>query len=77
MTSTIGSLAPPADGARFAGVVWGASLVQLPAMGLAPPVWKYPPQQLASDVAFDLVYGVGVGVGVRGARPLTPAAGRR
>jgi hypothetical protein len=43
MTSTIGSLAPPADGARFAGVVWGASLVQLPAMGLAPPVWKYPP----------------------------------
>jgi hypothetical protein len=52
--------APLADGARFAGVVWGASLVQLPAMGLAPPVWKYPPQQLASDVGFHLVYGVGV-----------------
>jgi hypothetical protein len=52
--------APLADGARFAGVVWGASLVQLPAMGLAPPVWEYPPQQLASDVGFHLVYGVGV-----------------
>jgi hypothetical protein len=44
----------------FAGVVWGASLVQLPAMGLAPPVWEYPPPQLASDVGFHLVYGVGV-----------------
>jgi hypothetical protein len=52
--------APLADGAPFAGVVWGASLVQLPAIGLAPPVWKYPPQQLASDVGFHLVYGVGV-----------------
>jgi hypothetical protein len=52
--------APLSDGARFAGVVWGASLVQLPAMGLAPAVWEYPPQQLASDVGFHLVYGVGV-----------------
>ena len=52
--------APLSDGARFAGVVRGASLVQLPAMRLAPPVWEYPPQQLASDVGFHLVYGVGV-----------------
>ena len=48
-----------ADGARFAGLLRGASLVQLPAMGLAPPVWEYPPQQLASSVGFHLVYGVG------------------
>jgi hypothetical protein len=52
--------APLGDGARFAGVVWGASLVELPAMGLAPPVWEYPPDQLASDFGFHLVYGVGV-----------------
>jgi hypothetical protein len=52
--------APVSDGARFAGLVWGASLVQLPAMGLAPPVWKYEPDQLASDLGFHLVYGVGV-----------------
>jgi hypothetical protein len=52
--------APLADGARFAGVVWGASLVELPAMGLAPPVWKYPPGQLASDLGFHLLYGIGV-----------------
>jgi hypothetical protein len=52
--------APLADGARFAGIVWGASLVELPAMGLAPPVWEYPRDQLASDVGFHLVYGVGV-----------------
>jgi hypothetical protein len=52
--------APLGDGARFGGLVWGASLVELPAMGLAPPVWEYPPEQLASDVGFHLVYGLGV-----------------
>jgi hypothetical protein len=50
----------PGTGVLFGLTVWGASLVQLPAMGLAPPVWEYPPQQLASDVGFHLVYGVGV-----------------
>jgi hypothetical protein len=50
----------PRDGLAFVGLVWGASLVQLPAMGLAPPVWKYPPAELASDVGFHVVYGIGV-----------------
>jgi uncharacterized membrane protein YagU involved in acid resistance len=40
--------------------VWGASLVQLPTMGLAPPVWEYPPEELASDVGFHVTYGIGV-----------------
>jgi uncharacterized membrane protein YagU involved in acid resistance len=40
--------------------VWGASLVHLPAMGLAPPVGQYPPEELASDVAFHVVCGIGV-----------------
>jgi hypothetical protein len=40
--------------------VWGASLVELPAMNPAPPVWKYPPDQPASDLGFHLAYGVGV-----------------
>jgi uncharacterized membrane protein YagU involved in acid resistance len=48
------------DGAAFFALVWGASLVELPAMGLAPPVWEYPPQELASDVGFHVVYAVGV-----------------
>jgi hypothetical protein len=40
--------------------VWGASLVQLPTMGLALPVWEYPPEELASDVGFHVTYGIGV-----------------
>jgi hypothetical protein len=51
---------PVRDGAAFFALVWGASLVQLPAMGLAPPVWKYPPDELASDVGFHIVYGMTV-----------------
>jgi hypothetical protein len=41
----------------FAGVVWGASLIELPAMKLAPPVWKMPPESIAPDAAFHLLYG--------------------
>ena len=46
-------------GLAFGVVVWGASLIELPALGLAPPVWEYPPQELALDVAFHLAYGAG------------------
>jgi len=45
-------------GLAFGGLVWGASLVELPAMKLAPPVWEYPPIELALDVSYHLVYGV-------------------
>lgn len=48
----------PGTGILFGLVVWGASLVHLPAMQLAPPVWQYPPQQVASDVGFHVLYGV-------------------
>jgi Protein of unknown function (DUF1440) len=51
---------PTRDGAAFFALVWGASLVHLPAMGLAPPVWEYPPEELASDAGFHVVYGIGV-----------------
>jgi hypothetical protein len=50
----------PLGALRFAALVWSASLVHLPAMRLAPPVWEYPPEQLASDVGFHAVYGAGV-----------------
>lgn len=57
-----GSLHAPAlrHGSLFGTLVWGTSLVQLPALGLAPPVWKYPPGELAFDVSYHLVYGVAV-----------------
>ena len=48
----------PTTGVGFALTVWGASLVELPAMGLSPPVWQLPPSSIAPDVGFHLVYGV-------------------
>jgi hypothetical protein len=53
---------PLLGGLLFGGVVWGASLVQLPALGLAPPVWEYPPSSLAQDIGFHAVYGLGAGL---------------
>ena len=50
------------SGLMFGAAVWGASLIHLPVMKLAPPVWNYPPAQLASDAGFHLVYGATVGV---------------
>jgi len=47
-------------GLAFGTLVWGASLLELPAMKLAPAVWEYPPLELALDVSYHLVYGVAV-----------------
>lgn len=47
-------------GLAFGTGVWGASLVQLPAMGLSPPVWEMSPQTIALDLSYHLVYGLGV-----------------
>lgn len=51
---------PGRHGLLFGALVWGASLLHLPAMKLAPPVWEYPPTELALDVSYHLVYGVAV-----------------
>jgi hypothetical protein len=48
----------PGTGVLFGLAVWGASLIHLPAMRLAPPVWEYDPKTIATDVGFHLVYGV-------------------
>lgn len=48
--------------------VWGASLVQLPAMQLAPPVWEYDPKSLVPDVGFHIVYGLGAALAFRALR---------
>jgi hypothetical protein len=47
----------PAKGLVFGLDVWLASLVELPALGVAPPPWKQPRGALAQDLAFHLVYG--------------------
>jgi hypothetical protein len=45
--------------------VWAASLVELPAMKLAPPPWEYPPAELALDASYHLVYGLGTAAAFR------------
>lgn len=47
----------PAKGAVLGLNVWLASLVELPALGLAPPPWQQSPAALAQDLGFHLVYG--------------------
>jgi uncharacterized membrane protein len=47
----------PAKGAVFAVNVWLASLVELPALGVAPAPWKRSPADLAQELGFHLVYG--------------------
>jgi hypothetical protein len=47
----------PAGGALFGLAVWGVSLVQLPALRLAPPVWRYRPRELAVDVPYHSCTG--------------------
>lgn len=48
----------PGRGVGFGLTVWAASLVHLPAMKLAPPVWEYEPKTIATDVGFHTLYGV-------------------
>lgn len=44
-----------ATAAHF-GAVWGSSLVMLPSLGVAPPVWKQPIAETALDAFHHLVY---------------------
>jgi uncharacterized membrane protein len=47
----------PSDGLALGLAVWVASLAELPAFGVADPVWRRPPAALAQDLAFHLIYG--------------------
>ncbi len=49
---------PVAAGAAFGLGVWGVSLLELPALGLAPPVWRQPPGAVSRDAGFHVVYGI-------------------
>ena len=57
---TDGTASQPAvpHGLAFGTFVWAASLAELPAMKLAPPVWEYPPSELVLDASYHLVYGL-------------------
>jgi uncharacterized membrane protein YagU involved in acid resistance len=48
-------------GAALLGAsLWGASYAELAPLGVYQPPWKYPPQELALDLSYHLVYGIGV-----------------
>lgn len=47
-----------ARGSEAGAVVWGTSLVELPLLDLAPPVWEQPPLEVALDASYHLVYGL-------------------
>jgi hypothetical protein len=55
-----GTIRAPAlsAGLGFGASVWGASYAQLVPMGIYEPPWTYPPQELAIDLSYHLVYGV-------------------
>lgn len=49
-----------AAGLGFGSAVWSASYAQLVPLGIYEPPWKYPAQDLALDLSYHLVYGLGV-----------------
>lgn len=46
-----------ATGAHF-GAIWGGELAMLPALGVAPPIWKTEPKEIAIDAFHHVVYTV-------------------
>jgi hypothetical protein len=66
----------------FAGGLWGAGLLALPVLDLAPPVKRTRAPELAAGGALHLLYGVSVGLSyallsVSRPRPLKRAGGAR
>jgi uncharacterized membrane protein YagU involved in acid resistance len=51
---------PLAAGLLFGTGVWAASYAQLVPLGIYEPPWKYSGGELALDLSYHLVYGVGV-----------------
>jgi hypothetical protein len=49
-------LAPAAATRAHFGSIWGSELVMLPALGVAPPAWRWGKEEVAIDVFHHLVY---------------------
>jgi uncharacterized membrane protein len=48
----------PVEGLAFGFTVWVASLAELPALGVAEPVWRQSATAIIRDLGFHLVYGL-------------------
>jgi hypothetical protein len=46
--------------------VWAVSLVELPALGVAPTPWEQSPRALLTDAGFHLIYGLTAATTLRG-----------
>jgi hypothetical protein len=57
---------PLAAGVTFGLSVWAVSLVELPALGVAPTPWEQSPRALLTDAGFHLLYGLTVATTLRG-----------
>jgi len=55
LIGTAGLEGPSAAAAHF-GVVWGTEQVMLPALGVAPPFWRWGVKEVAIDTLHHLVY---------------------
>jgi len=51
---------PARRGLLFGAAVWAMAYVELVPMGLYRPPWKYAPKDVATELGFHLVYGLGV-----------------
>jgi hypothetical protein len=49
-------------GPVFGVGVWAASYLALVPMGIYRPPWRYPARELATDLSYHLVYGVGAAI---------------
>jgi hypothetical protein len=55
LIGTVGLEGPSAAAAHF-GVVWGTEQIMLPALGVAPPFWRWGVKEVAIDTLHHLVY---------------------
>ncbi len=51
---------PLSHGVGFGSFVWGFSYATMVPLGIYEPPWKYPPKELALDLSYHVVYGLGV-----------------
>jgi hypothetical protein len=56
-------LAPRAATALHLAAVWGSEQVMLPALGVAPPVTEWQPEEIAIDAWHHVVYALGTALG--------------
>ncbi len=51
-----GGLRPPAATVAHFAAIWGSAWTMLPGLGVAPPIWKTPPTEVAIDGLHHTVY---------------------